>query len=519
MLSPTPDIQLKPLNDTKTAAAKDRSVQWIQVIVLAVVYVTPIFFALRLDQVTDTDIWWHLRSGEWISLHRAVPQTEPFSSVGAGQPWVAYSWLFEFSIFLLFQKFGLVGIVIYTSTMVLATTIAVHRVIRRLNSDFAVAAAMTLLAMYCMARVCTPRSWLFSVLLFALELGVLVDVRQSGRHRNLFWLPIIFLVWANVHVEFAVGLLVLGIALLEALIAARWRSVQSRFRPAWTSGILLASVLATLVNPYGWRIYKAGFDQATQMGVLNPIIEFSAISFRTLDDWCLLLLAVASVALLARSRRFEFFEVVLIAVSIFFSFHAQRDVWMLAISGSAVIASEIRGTSSNPVRLKTPALLLSGSLAVFLMAIALGLKQESNAKLQIKLARELPLKAVEAIQHQGWRGPLYNDFNWGGFLIWWLRMPVNMDGRTNVYGNDRVMRSYAAWNGYPGWDSDPDLVRANLILAPVNAPLTQLLELQPCLQTAYQDNLAMVFVPRTSLAGLRDGAGTAFCAARQVASH
>jgi hypothetical protein len=515
----TPDTQLKPRESSEVAAAKNHQVQWAQVIVLAILYVTPVFFALRIDQVTDTDVWWHLRSGEWVFLHRAVPQTEPFSSIGAGQPWVAYSWLFELTIFLLFKKLGLLGIVLYTSTMVLATTIAVHRVIRRLNSDFTITAAMTLLAIYCMGRILTPRSWLFSILLFALELGILVDVRQSGKNRNLLWLPLIFVVWANVHVEFADGLLILGIALAEALIAARWRSVQTRFRPAWMAGIFLASVMATLVNPYGWRIYKAGFDQATQMGVLNPIIEFSAISFRNLDDWCLLFLALASVALLTRSRKLQLFEVVLIAVSIFFSFHAQRDIWMLAIAGSAVIASQTSGTSSNPLCLKTPALVLSGVLALFCLVITLRIKQENNADLQVKLTRDLPVAAVDAIRQQGWRGPLYNDFNWGGFLIWWLRMPVSMDGRTNVYGNERIMRSYATWSGYPGWDSDADLVRANLILAPVGAPLTQLLDLQPCLQTAYHDNLAVIFVPRSASAENSSVAISRFCAARQAASH
>jgi hypothetical protein len=166
-----------------------------------------------------------------------------------------------------------------------------------------------------------------------------------------------------------------------------------------------------------------------------------------------------------------------------------------------------------------PALLLAGVLAVLLMAVAFRVNKETNSNLQTKLARNMPIAAIYAIRHQGLRGPLFNDFNWGGFLIWWLRMPVSIDGRTNVYGTDSVIRSYKTWGGYPGWDSDPDLLRANLIFAPVNAPLTELLDSQACLQVAYRDNLATVFVQRKTLIDKSNVASSPFCTRRQLATH
>ena len=44
-----------------------------------------------MHPVSDPDIWWHLRTGQWAVEHRAVPQTDPFSAYGQGQPWLAYS--------------------------------------------------------------------------------------------------------------------------------------------------------------------------------------------------------------------------------------------------------------------------------------------------------------------------------------------------------------------------------------------------------------------------------------------
>ena len=77
-------------------------------------------------------------------------------------------------------------------------------------------------------------------------------------------------------------------------------------------------------------------------------------------------------------------------------------------------------------------------------------------------------------------------------------MPVAVDGRQNVYGDDRLNRSYATWNAQPSWASDPDLQKANLVIAQVNQPLTQLLRMDPHFEVGYEDKLAVVFIARDS---------------------
>ena len=93
-------------------------------------------------------------------------------------------------------------------------------------------------------------------------------------------------------------------------------------------------------------------------------------------------------------------------------------------------------------------------------------------------------------------GPLYNDFNWGGYLIWALRMPVSIDGRGGFYGDQSLDRSLATWGAKPDWDSDPTLKSAGLVLGPVQAPLVKMLRMDPHFQLVYEDKLAAVFVAR-----------------------
>jgi hypothetical protein len=285
-----------------------RSIQWAQVLVLAALYSFPAFLCLHFADARDPDVWWHLRVGEWILQNGAVPHTDPFSMFGAGKPWVAYSWLFELLIYQLFRWLGLAGLVVYTTGMVVCIAVVLHRLIRRLQSDFSLGVLLTAVASYSLIPLYTPRPWQFTILLFALELDLLLQARKNGRMRLLLWLPLLFALWANVHIQFINGLVVLAIAAAESMLAARWNVIQTRLRPGWLCGISLACVLATLVNPYGWRIYQVAYGLATQTGVLDKITELSAMPFRGIHNWCVLLLAFGAVGVLARARRFALFD-------------------------------------------------------------------------------------------------------------------------------------------------------------------------------------------------------------------
>jgi hypothetical protein len=473
-----------------------RQMQWAQALILAALYSVSALICMHRASVADPDLWWHLRTGEWILQHHAMPHTDAFSSFGAGRPWAAYSWLYEVLLFGLFQWLGLAGLVAYTTGMVLAVTVALYRLIRRLQADFTVAVLLTLAASLCLIRLDSPRSWWFTILFFILELDLLMQARITGKTRELLWLPVIFALWANLHIECAGGLLVLALALAEAVLARRWAGVQARIRPAWLGGIFIACVLATLVNPYGWNIYRIAGDMVSQPGNLNAVDDLLALPFRSMADWGVLFFALAAAAVLARARRPAFFEGLLLVSAICVSFRSQRDLWVVVITASAILAREIKGDEKNRFQLTAffaPCIAVVTALIVFSGARLMHLQ---NAGLRASLAEDMPVRAVEFVKEKNLSGPLFNDFNWGGYLIWALRLPVSIDGRTNLYGSQRLDRSYAIWNAQPGWAADPDLQRANLVIGPVTEPLTQLLRHDPRFELVYEDRLAAVFVAR-----------------------
>jgi hypothetical protein len=474
--------------------------------VLAVLFAVPGLASMYLSYVADPDIWWHLRAGEWILQHRAFPHTDPFSIYGMNRPWAAYSWLFELAVLKLYRLWELPGIVAYTAGMTVAIVVALYALIQRLQADFTKSVLLTLAATLALSTLLTPRPWLFTILLFVLEMDILLTARRTGNARVLLWLPVLFVFWANVHIQFIDGLLVLGVAAVEPLAERWWPYRQTQLRSGALWAALGACVLATFVNPYGWYIYRSAFELAKLGGTLEYFSEMRALAFRTLPDSLVLFLALTAAGALAWSRRFPFFQTALLFIGSVVSFRSMRDVWFVVTVGCAILAANLPGNraeappESESGRPRLPVLAWASVFAAtgLLLWAGTALFQVNSAQLRERLATEMPVRAVEAIREKGYAGPLFNDYDWGGFLIWNLRQPVSIDGRAALHGEKQIERSYATWNGKRDWAADPNLAAAGLTIGPVDKPLTQLLRLDPRFTLVYEDKLAAVFVRRDS---------------------
>jgi hypothetical protein len=217
--------------------------------------------------------------------------------------------------------------------------------------------------------------------------------------------------------------------------------------------------------------------------------------FRDLLDFLILLMALASAAALAWRRHFPIFEGGLLLFAAVLSFRSQRDMWVMAAVGAAILASNFRArrTAVPLPRLAVAVAVVAAGLASL---VGFHLWHGSNAALQAQVEKDLPVRAVETIKARGYTGPLFNNYDWGGYLIWSQPMPVAIDGRAAFYGDKRIDRSMATWNAQPDWVSDTQLTSAGVVLAPVKAPLTQLLRLNTHFQLVYEDKLAAVFIAR-----------------------
>jgi hypothetical protein len=260
-----------------------------------------------------------------------------------------------------------------------------------------------------------------------------------------------------------------------------------------------ACLAATLLNPYHARLYAVIVEYATQPAAYRLVSEHTALGFRGPWDWAVLALAGAAAFALGRRASPSTFEVLLLVISAYFSFHSQRDIWFVVLAALALFATARRPLEAvvDHFAVTWPrALLVAGAIGLVLLVTAWS-RSLSEEHLEQKVATSYPVRAASVVAERGYAGPLYNHFNWGGYLIWRLPgLPVAMDGRTNLHGDERLQRSCETWAGRRGWDSDPDLKAAGLVIAETKAALTSLLRLHPRFELVYEDTIAAVFVTR-----------------------
>ena len=471
-----------------------------RLILLVLLYTIPGVVALK--PVLDPDIWWHLRTGQWIVEHGVVPYTDPFSSYGMGKPWVAYSWLAEVFLYGFYRAFGLMGIVFYLTAFCIGITFALHRFICKRVSHFPTQIVLTVVGLLGIIPILGPRPLLFSVLFFIIEVDLLLTARQTGDLRRLLVLPPLFALWANLHIQFVYGLSVLGLVVAESLIlrVVTSRNDQGADRslplPALV-GVMVACVIATLLTPYHIYLYGTVFELMTQTEPFRAISELLPLQFRTPWDWFILLLVLGGAMAMGRQRSNSPFLFLLFALGVFLVFRARRDRWIVvmpALTALAMVGStraEVEQFVLTKVRIGIVAVL------VVTMLVVIGrIRGLSEEKLVSTVAVYYPDAAARFIEQQGYQGPMFNHFNWGGYLIWRLpHLPVVMDGRTNIYGDERLRRHFQTWLGEGGWGVDADLRAAQVVLAPQSGPLTSLLRLDPRFELVYEDHVATVFVP------------------------
>ena len=453
---------------------------------------------IRKFAIIDPDIWWHLATGRWILQHHAVPMTDPFSSYGMGKPWIAYSWLFEILIQLSYRFFGYVGIVLCEVLIRLVLSVALFHLVRSLLPHFWRAMALTGFSLYAMSFLIGPRPGMLTVLFGIVELDILLSSRRTGRTWGLWFLPPMLAIWANGHIAFVYGLLILGVFACEAIFVSITSDQflgEHHLPVKHVMVTLLASFLATFVNPYGARVYSTVFQYMHQTKTYGVITEMKAMSFREPQHFIVLFLVLGAAMAMGWRRDTSPLWPILVSIAAFVAFRSAREVWFLSVISACAIAdnwSPQFDDRPRPLLLRDRLLVGVSVLAV----LVLGFRHYdvSNSWLEIQIDGSFPEVASQYIEKHHLQGPLFNHFNDGGFLIWRLpALPVSMDGRANVHGDERVAHYYAVWNGRPEWASDPELSQANIVLARTEAPLTSLLRLDSRFRIAFEDVQAVVF--------------------------
>lgn len=409
-------------------------------------------FVLCFTFPANFDYWWHLAAGRTIWETGALPSQDLYSFTASGRAWIEHSWALELIMYALYSPFGMAGPASLYAAAFAGMLALAALTLRGMGLRARAAAPVLLLLLPVFLPYIGTRPQVFGFLLFAALLALVERYRHSP-DRRVWVIPFVFVIWANMHGSYAIGLGWLALVLVCERAAARlgWTGDRYLAGGAWKRLAISTGLAALAVasNPAGPELWIYPF---TKFG--NPwlqyIIEWKPTPLNDPRFWPFVLLAGSVLTLLVlRRTRPALSDLVVTAGLCFAALYGRRfipfaSLWLVVMYGRLIMADGGATLRFGRWFRRAPVggrslrnLVLLGVCAA--LALATARPPDPGAK------GRLPVAAVDYLGAAGLSGPLFNDYNWGGYLIWRLTPAVQVfiDGRgDDLYMDGEILPDY-----------------------------------------------------------------------------
>lgn len=483
---------------------------------LLVFVMMSLVFVLAVRPINDPDFWWHLRTGRFIVETRGVPRTDIFSGTFFGREWVAHEWLSEVLLYLTRQAFGYAGLVVGFALVISAAMWIVYRRCAERAGHPYVAGFALLLGALAASPTWGVRPQMFSFLFASIFVAVLDDYVRK-RHRRGVWLLVpLMILWVNMHAGFALGLALIVLTIAGLVLDFRFSDEEKKER-LWRRVrplvfVFGACVLAVSLNPAGARLYLYPFETLTSRAMMKYINEWFSPDFHEpmFQPLAALLFATFAAMVLSR-RRVRPSAVLLLAATGYAALRSGRNVPFFALVAAPLLAEHAwkwltrdgrGGWLTKPERTEAGAqAILKVVLNVVLLVVAplalccLRVRQVS-ARESADEAKNFPLAAVEFIRETRPPQPVYNEYGWGGYMIWKLYPDyrVYIDGRADVYGDAYMEEFLKTHDAAANWRAPLEHEGVRTVVLNPEAPLASLLRQEGGWRKVFEDGQAVIFV-------------------------
>ncbi len=448
----------------------------------------------------DLDYWWHVRIGEWIISHGEIPRTALLTWLSTG-PWTAHEWASEVILYGLHQVTGPFGSIALFGAVTVAIFIVMASVVRLLRpamSELSIA-IFGLVAALAATAIWLPRPQLFDILFSLAALRIALGYLERGERRGLWLMPVLMVAWVNLHG----GGVTTYLLVMAAVVAGEWwnrRTVPAPARP-WRPLLVSvgATILAMCLNPYGPSIYAYPLGTVASPAMQALIQEWRSPDFHELYfRFAQVFLAGGLVGLLALVRVRDGRAIALTAGLVFMFLQSGRYVGLLAPLGVAVLSPWL-AEAVGVVRAGLPRITLRAhwlapvgfvGVVVLLASLVVGMPVRQA---DVVAANE-PVAAADWLVAHPPAGRLLNEYNWGGYLAYRLRIDVGPYGAADAFGDAGLEDLVALMN----LTADPRLYLdehavAEVIIAP-GRPLDRWLTDAGGWNRVYADAMAVIYV-------------------------
>jgi hypothetical protein len=484
-----------------------------------------VWSAGRERLVQDPGIWWHLKLGRDMLASGGVPRVDTLTWTRQGTPWVDQSWLFDLGLAWVVDHWGWSGAVVL-SVIAVGGIYACFcaGLLRQGVSPLAgfgavfLAAGVGSLHFHCRPHLATLAGVAFTLLA--------TRAWHRGKRWAIWMVPPVMILWANLHGGFLAGPLILATAGVgHALAGPLDRQRKRELSSLCVVGVL--SLLAVLVNPYGFDLYRHVWRLLVSSRVTDLIQEYRPVALGGGDGWVVELLIVCLIAgpLVPRVRP-ELYDMAHALIWLHFGMGSVRQAPLMAFACAPVLALYIDGwlkRESTEIRMPSwasvPAgharALAGGLVALLLLALMLRFPLGGPSP------RHWPFQGLAALEAVDPDARVFHDQDWGGFIEAQSvpRRKAFLDDRFELWGRRPIVEYISAMRGGPEWDAL--LARFHFTHAWIrpDTGLGRRLSLDSDWEPIFKDDLSVLYRRRMSqVSPLRGWKGPGL-AASEMAPH
>ncbi len=454
------------------------------------VFLLLIVFLIASRTPLDSDLWWHLRSGQVMAETGKPLLVDLFSFTRGGEVWINHSWLGEVLIYQIYRLTGWTGLSAWMGVTAMMIAVVIWHIS---PGGLFTRAGLVLLASMACSPLWTPRPQFFSLLLLAV-LILFMRGRFDRGGPSIWLIPLFFILWSNLHGGYMMGILYLLVFTLGLFFDAIGSLEETRKIELQQSGRLLlisiASFLLTAVNPNGWKMWTIPFETVGVNLLRQFIQEWASPDFHAVEVWPFAAWMLIILFSLGRSKvRVDYRHLFPALFFFLLALYARRNIAGAVLASTGILSiswenaweemrihtllpdwmnrvldwyQKHRGKELAESHKRILNLTLAGLMGLFcfskLAAVTHPILMEAFE------SRYYPKKALEFIQAnpQEEGNHIFNAYNWGGYLAWKApNIPVFVDGRTDLFGDDilgqwvSVMQANEEWEEILGkWDVD-----------------------------------------------------------------
>ncbi|MFH1255587.1 MAG: hypothetical protein V1667_03930 [bacterium] len=413
-------------------------------IILSVTALTALIYFQKGD-FSSIDLGRHLKNGQTVWSNPDVLYKNFYSYAEPDFPFINHHWL-SGAIFWLFYLIG--GFKFLTALNIIIGISAVFIIFKLTakKSDFVLASILILPAILLLSERVDIRPEMFSYLFIAISYYLVEDLRANGYGKKLIWLAPMFLIWANLHIYFFIGLFLASLAMLEQLIL-KTKDAKNFFYitlSSWAACLLTPNFIKGLLYPFN-ILKKYGYEIAENKSpfyMQNLTVNYNIEIFKIL-----LVLLAASFAVRLVKRKIDFYD---LAVALFFSALACLYIRNLPLFGLMVLPIVARNyfaffQNFNQKRIMMLAIVLAVYFFVFYSVIRDNYGEKKFISKNFGLGVEqASVDSIKFYKNNNLSGPIFNNYDFGGALIFWLfpSEKVFVDNRPEAYSVNFFNQTY-----------------------------------------------------------------------------